>query len=120
MDEMTIERCQDPEAPGKLALKLAGRVTIGQADGFRKALLEALGAALELGVDLSAVTEIDITGLQLLCATQRSAQALGRQFSISDGGNGVFLDALNEAGIPQHAWPGCEASGPCIQIGGEC
>ena len=119
MDEMTVERGQDPEAPGATLLKLSGSVTIGQAAGLKEALLEALGGARELRLDLARVTEIDLTGLQLLCATQLSAFGLGKQFDINDGGNGVYLDAVCNAGLRRHAGLVRDAAGPGIPMGGE-
>lgn len=120
MDEMTIERWQDPEAPGKQGLKLSGSVTIGEASRFREALLEALGAASELQIDLSGVTEIDLTGLQLLCASHQSAQAAGKQFSAVEGGNPAYLEAVVNAGFQRHVGCARDNSGSCIWIGGEC
>ena len=120
MDEMTIERWQDPESAGKQGLKLAGSMTIGQASELTELLLDALGAASELQLDLSGVTEIDLTGLQLLDASHRSALASGKRFSINDGGNRSFLDAVASAGFRRRV--GCErdSNGTCIWVGGEC
>ena len=120
MDEMTIERRQDPEAPGTLELKLSGSVNIAQAAGFKEALLEALGAASELRLDLSGVSEIDLTGLQLLCATHQSALACEKRFSITDGASQAYLDTVDNAGFRRQA--GCvrDACGSCIWIKGEC
>jgi ABC-type transporter Mla MlaB component len=119
MDEMTIDRWQDPEAPRKQGLKLYGSVTIGQAAGFREALLDALGAASELKVDLSGVTGIDLTGLQLLCATHQSAQAAGKQFSVTDAGNRAYLDTVANAGLQRHVGCSRGSSGTCVFVGGE-
>jgi len=120
MDEMTIERWQDPETAGKQGLKLVGSMTIGQAAELKEVLLDALGAASELLVDLSGVTEIDLTGLQLLDASHRSAMANGKRFSINDGGNQSFLDTVASAGFRRRV--GCEkdSTGTCIWVGGEC
>jgi ABC-type transporter Mla MlaB component len=119
MNQKTIERCQDPGVPGKELLKLSGSVTIGEAAGLRQALVKALEAADELRLDLGGVTEIDLTGLQLLCATQLSAFGLGRQFDINAGGNGVFLDAVCNAGLQRHAGLVRDAAGNGIPMGGE-
>jgi len=120
MDEMTLERRQDPAAPGKQELKVAGSVTIGQAAGFKEALLEALQVASELRLDLSGVTEIDLTGLQLLCATHQSAQASGKKVSVDDGGNRAYLDVVVNAGFPRNVGCGRGCSEACIWVGGEC
>ena len=119
MDEMTVERWQDPEAAGKQGLKLIGSMTIGQAAELKEVFLEALAAASELLVDLSGVTEIDLTGLQLLDASHRSALADGKRFSINDGGNQCFRDTVESAGFRRRV--GCERdkTGTCIWVGGE-
>jgi anti-anti-sigma regulatory factor len=120
MEDMTVERWQDPGAPGKLGLKLTGEMTIGQATELKEVLLTALDEADELLVDLSAVSGIDLTGLQLLDASHRSAQARGKLFGISTGGNPVCQEAFGSAGF--HRSTGCAAdkNGTCIWVGGEC
>jgi len=120
MDDMTIERWQDPEAPGTQVLRLAGSVTIGEAAGLKEALLLALGAASSLRVDLSGVTEIDLTGLQLLGACHRSSLASGKLFSLENGGNRNYLDTVDASGFRRHV--GCvrDTGGTCIWVGGTC
>ena len=120
MDDMTIEHWQDPEAPGKQGLRLAGSLTIGQAAALKGALVTALNDASELRVDLSGITEIDLTGLQLLEASHRSALSRGKQFSVEPRGNRSYLDTVDSAGFRRHT--GCErdVNATCIWIGGEC
>jgi ABC-type transporter Mla MlaB component len=120
MDEMTLERWQDPEAPGKYWLQPVGSLTIGQAAALKGALLEALGAACELQVDLSLVTQIDLSGLQLLCACHRSAQSLDKKFGIVDGGNRAYLDTVTNAGFTRHIGCARDLTGSCIWMGGAC
>ena len=119
MDEITIERWQDPEAPGKQGLKLAGSMTIGQAAGLREALVAALESASELRVDLTGVTEFDLTGLQLLGASHRSSLARGKQFSISACGNRAYYAAVASAGFRRSAGCSRDTAGSCIWVGGE-
>ena len=119
MDEMTIEQCQDPETPEKSVLKLAGSVTIGEAAQLKEALWQALEGSQVLQLDVSSLTGIDLTGLQLLYATNLSAQALDKQFNIHDGGNEVYLDTLAQAGFPQQAGALQDGSGPCTTKEGE-
>lgn len=119
MDEIMIERSQDPAGQGKETLKVAGRVTIGQAGGFRETLLEALAAVDELQVDLSGVTDIDLTGLQLLCAAHQSAGKGGKRFGISDCGNEVFRKVVADAGFQRHIGCACDTTSSCIWLGGE-
>ena len=120
MDDMTIERWQDPEDPGKLGLRLTGRMTIEQAAGLKQALTAALESASELRVDLSGVTEIDLTGLQLLGASHRSSLISGKHFGIEDGGNRSYLDSVDSFGFRRHAGCSLDTRGTCIWLGGTC
>jgi ABC-type transporter Mla MlaB component len=120
MDDMTIEHWQDPEAPGKQGLTLAGSLTIGQAAAFKEALVTALNEASELRVDLSGISEIDLTGLQLLGASHRSALNRGKLFSVEAGGNRMYLDTVASAGFRRHVGCSKDVNGTCIWVGGEC
>ena len=120
MDEMTIESWQDPEAPGRQCLKLSGSLTIGEAAGVRDALVAALEGANELRVDVSGISEIDLTGLQLLGASHRSSLARGKLFSVEDGGNRNYLDTVASAGFRRHTGCSRDINGTCIWVGGEC
>lgn len=120
MDDMTIERWQDPEEPGKQGLRLTGRLTIEQAAGLKEALTLALDAARELQVDLSGITEIDLTGLQLLGASHRSSLTSGKHFTIEDGGNRSYLDTVDSSGFRRHVGCDLDTCGTCIWVGGTC
>jgi ABC-type transporter Mla MlaB component len=120
MDDMTIEHWQDPETPGKQGLKLVGSLTIGQAAGFKEALVAALSEASELQVDISGITEIDLTGLQLLGASHRSALDRGKLFRVETGGNQSYLDTVVNAGFRRHVGCAKDVNGTCIWVGGEC
>jgi anti-anti-sigma factor len=119
MDEMMIERSQDPGESGKLTLKASGMVTIAAAAQFKQALQEALEAGPALELDLSGLTQIDLSGLQLLCATHRSAEQAGKQFHIINKGNEVFRNSVADAGFNRHV--GCvhDTSQSCLWVGGE-
>jgi anti-anti-sigma factor len=57
------------------ALRIDGEMTIYRAIELKQVLLDAVGAQPKLELDLSAVTEIDTAGVQLLMLTKRAAQA---------------------------------------------
>ena len=50
-----------------------GPMTIERAEGIRDQLFAALGGKTRVGIDLSGVTEADLTGLQLICAVCKSS-----------------------------------------------
>ena len=59
-----------PDAP----LRIEGEMNIYRAEELKRALLEPLQHGVTLEVNLSAVTELDTVGLQLLLLAKRTAQ----------------------------------------------
>jgi anti-anti-sigma factor len=69
------------------AFRVDGELTIYRAAELRDALLAALAGLADgdsLQVDLSAVTEMDCAGVQLLMAARKTARAGGRDVRIVD------------------------------------
>ncbi len=62
----------------KTPLRLEGELTIYSAAETKLRLMEALGRSASLDVDLSAVTEVDTAGLQLLILAKQEAARLGK------------------------------------------
>ena len=120
MEDMTIEQWQDPEIPGRQGLKLAGSMTIGQAVELKDALVAALGEASEVRVDVSGVTEIDLTGLQLLEASHRSAMNSGKLLTVEARGNQAYRDTVAAAGFQRTTGCAQDTNCTCIWVGGEC
>ena len=118
MDEITFERFTDGEER-RQGLKVTGSVTIAQASLFKDALLGALEAADELQVDLSGVSALDLTGLQLLCAAHQSAEQAGKRFQLTEGGNETFIKVVGEAGFRRHVGCSRDNTCSCIWVGGE-
>jgi anti-anti-sigma regulatory factor len=74
-----------PELPCHTGtLQLQGAATIESCNELREVLLDALQKSQSLLIEVSGLTAIDLSGLQLLCAAQKSA--LHRQKSLSIGG----------------------------------
>lgn len=69
-------------ASSAAVLRLSGELTIYRAAELKPQLLQALDGAAQLEIDLSEVTEIDTSGVQLLMTTKRRAQALGRELRL--------------------------------------
>ncbi|AFL75934.1 STAS domain-containing protein [Thiocystis violascens] len=66
------------ETNGHPGLRLEGEVTIYNAIEIKLRLLETLARAANPEVDLSAVTELDTAGLQLLLLGKQEAARLGK------------------------------------------
>lgn len=64
-------------------LRLDGEFTIYRAAELKRQILDALHQQEALEIDLSAVSEIDSAGVQLLMLVKREAEALGREFHLS-------------------------------------
>lgn len=61
----------------KAVLRIEGEMTIYRADELKQSLLAAMREAPFLEIDLSAVTEIDTAGVQLLMLVRKAAEANG-------------------------------------------
>jgi anti-anti-sigma factor len=76
MDAETVRR-------GELSpLQIEGEMTIYRAAELHGLLQQQLAAGNGLEIDLSAVTEIDSAGAQLLVAAKKTAQAAGRELRL--------------------------------------
>jgi len=83
---------QETIAPGKGAIRLRGRVTIGDAPGRIGEAVESLvaGGALIVIVDLSGVTALDSTGIGYLIAGYNRLTAAGGELRLA-GATGHIL-----------------------------
>jgi anti-sigma B factor antagonist len=71
---------QRESAPATMTIQ--GELTIYRAAELKQELLAALAAPAALEIDLSGVTEIDTTGLQLLMLAKKTAQAQQRELRL--------------------------------------
>jgi anti-sigma B factor antagonist len=81
------------------SLALGPDLTIAHAAAWRQTLLQALAAhSGDLALDLSAVTDIDSAGLQLLLSTRRSLLERGDGLHIA-ASSAALDDALGHFGL---------------------
>lgn len=80
-------------------LRLEGEVDIACAAEMKQLLLQALGSGKELRVDVERATELDVTALQLLWATDREARGSGRGFTLAGRVPGEISVAILDAGF---------------------
>ncbi len=78
---------------------LSGPRTVRYAEETRTLLLEALQGSSPVALDCSAVSEADLSFVQLLLAARRSAQLSGNVVTLAHSPGGVLRQALSRAGF---------------------
>jgi anti-sigma B factor antagonist len=88
----------ETSAGGRCKALVRGNMTIYEAAADKPALLEALAKAKDLEIDLSAVTEMDTAGLQLLVLVKRESLKTGKRLSLT-GHSESSVDVLDRYGL---------------------
>jgi hypothetical protein len=82
------------------AFRLPEDLTISAVVEVRALLLEAIDRGDAIELDGTAVREIDIAGLQLLCSARRQAERAGKAIDFAPGRRGPVIEAaLAAAGL---------------------
>ena len=119
MSGFSIQQGNGADKPDARILTVKGEMTIQNASEIRSALLEAFADVEVLSLDMAEVTEIDLTGLQLLCAAHRTATTDKKSFCISGTDNETVKSMIRDAGFDRHT--GCvhDIDKTCIWVEGE-
>lgn len=118
MDELKVSVSKGEGTPTALVVSVGGAVTVQSVGELKESLLQALAGAEQLCLDLSGVTEIDLAGLQLLCAAHRSSLQHNKRFCISTGENDIIGTAGMEAGFQRHVGCSLDKDKTCLWVGG--
>ena len=86
-------------------LTLSGELTIQNAEHIRSKLLESMQNTEHLTVRVEGVTDVDLTCLQLLCASHKTAIQLEVNLDLDKGQSEAFNQAATDAGFFRHT--GC-------------
>jgi anti-anti-sigma factor len=81
-----------------LRLHPSGEMSIYSAAEFKPALLHALGQSDEIEIDLSGISEIDTSGVQLLMLMKREAAAAGKALRLA-GHSPAVLEVFELLGL---------------------
>jgi len=119
MSGFSFQRSNRADKPDARTLIVNGEMTIQNAGEIRSALLEAFAGVEVLSLDMADVTEIDLAGLQLLCAAHRTSTTDKKSFSISGTENETVKSMIRDAGFDRHT--GCvhDVDKTCIWVEGE-
>ena len=79
-------------------LHLSGELVVRHANRLSSGLVAALNGAESVEIDLSSVTEVDISCLQLLCAAHKTATRQHRLLRVDGPCPDVFKRVLSTAG----------------------
>lgn len=88
----------EPRQDAAACLAVEGEMTIYRAAELKPALLEAVRAHAAPALDLSAVTEFDSAGLQLLLMARREAARLGKPLRVA-GASPAVRDVFTLLGM---------------------
>ena len=90
----------------KARLRLEGVLTVYEVAELRETLITALEEKDGIVLDLSNVTDIDTTGIQLLCSAYRTAKDAKKGFTII-GANDTFRDVISRIGLNSEGFLAC-------------
>jgi anti-anti-sigma regulatory factor len=93
------------QSEGQFLVRLEGEVTITGAAELKTLLLEGLASGKELRVNLEQATDLDITALQLLCATERETRGSASKFLLSGSLPEELSAAVIDAGFERFPVP---------------
>jgi anti-anti-sigma regulatory factor len=97
-----------------MVLKLGRGLTLANAGEVKQALLNGLQNTEALSLDAGDLTDVDVAGLQVLCATHRLAVAQGKTVAFVKGPLPGLAAAAARAGFG----PGRGCAPACLCAGG--
>lgn len=105
MEELYIEFEAAVDATLPSTVRIKGAATILTVAALQKGLLSVFETTRNLVIDISAVTDLDLAGMQLLCSAHRSSYSHGMDFNVV-GYNRHILEMATASGHLRHK--GCE------------
>ena len=97
---IVLEQCE-----GANAIHLEGVIDIALASELKTTLVEALKSSKPLRLALNADTDLDVTAIQLLWATEREAKASNVDFVLEGSVPDSVSKTLREAGFERFPVP---------------
>jgi anti-anti-sigma regulatory factor len=91
---------------------IIGTMTIDRVGELRLGLQKAFSHGKPVELSLAGVTDVDLTGLQLLCSSHRTSIAREVAFSVIGADADTFAAVADLAGMARHA--GCAAG--CVWV----
>jgi anti-anti-sigma regulatory factor len=99
-------------------LALKGALTIEYATELKSVLLEAIYMKDHLVLSLEEVTEVDLSGLQILCSAHRTSLEQHKQLTLQGARPGSFQQAVKDAGFIRSVGCHKDPHQKCLWVGG--
>jgi anti-anti-sigma regulatory factor len=80
-------------------VRLQGSLSLRDAKQVQGLLLDAISASREVEIDVSDVSSIDVSIIQLIVSARKSAEQRGRKLTLATGSSGPFKAALAKMGF---------------------
>lgn len=119
MSDFSIQQMNQAGALGTKIVVVNGEMTIQNAGEIRNVLLEAFSQGEGVCLEMGKVTEVDLAGLQLLCAAHRTSMADKKHFSVSGIDNDAIRPVIRDAGFSRHTGCAEDIDKTCVWTGGE-
>lgn len=95
-------------------LILNGELTIEHADELKDALAKSLNSAGHVVLNIEGASNVDLSCLQLLCSTHRTAVRSNKVLSLSGGYSGPFKQAVTDLGYFRSIGCSLDTGNTCI------
>jgi anti-anti-sigma factor len=86
------------ERNGGTVLQIKGTMSVFNIAKTHKEIVASFDACEDLALDLKGVTDCDISGLQLIYSARKTANSIGKAFSV-EGASRAIIDIFNRAGL---------------------
>jgi len=111
MKEHIIEDDKD-----KRILKLSGELVIQHAEKLKSLLLESLENKSSIEIDLSLVTEVDVSSMQLLCSAHKTSIFRNKSFKFVGNPSDAFKQNVLSAGFFRTKGCSLDKDNKCLWI----
>lgn len=112
---MDVEMVQSNE---ECVLRLKGSWTIERAHELKQALIETLQGCDRIVIDSAALTDADLSCLQLLCAAHRTSLKFDKQLTLGEEKSEAFERVVRDAGFVRTLGCHKDPHKSCLWVGG--
>ncbi len=117
MSDLTLTHSTSSDG-STLSISVAGKLAIDTAPALHSLLLEQSGPVANIQMDVSAVDEIDLAGVQLICSACRTALDAQKRFNFAGCMAPDVKKAIDTVGLQRQTTCKHNADLPCIWCGG--